>query len=1046
MKIKRQLMAAGLILSLVVLIFGGGRSPTTVYAADAIEHTHIWATTYDKTNHWKYCTVCGEKRNVTKHTFTETKEWTSVDSCDHYIHYYSCKCGYHYTYTKPHQVEAEWHGTGNRLIDYKACSNCGAWIYQNACQDASGKRIGCNNPGTCVRCGHTATANTHYLAQGTCELCKKMFFKETSGPTVTYSSDYKTCSITFTIAPMDSSCSLTGVESYGWTSTPNWSSRSMSSVLNADGSRTFTQKITFNTAIKSKAYVGYSGSGLECINGINVFEAYYPQVCIWYDHQAPVQNDVIQKDQASANGWATIKQLTLSGTENNSDIVYLTVSDKATGEKYVTDAAVPVTDGKYSYTCTPSIEGDTNGRTYVVTAKDRIGNTSTKEFVVSKTDGSYPQLKSGTSLTYTDWSTSKNISLSFFDFGAGGVEASLDNQTDYKALTKSGEYYVWNHSFGNQVGTTEHTIYVRDALGNAGSYKFTVGNTDNTAYSISYNLNGGSLSGQKTSYTVADSFTLPTPTKTGYTFTGWTGSNGTTPQKTVTVNKGTRGNLSYTANWSANNYYVTFNGNEGSLNIMDGSIAKNNNGTATAKVQYDLNYYYSLGILATRPGYTFKGFYDAPSGGTQVFKVDGTTRCLSVAGKYYNENNIWKYAGNVTLYAQWEPVTWIIKYDANGGTGTMTDTKHTYAAGISIAKNQFSRAGYTFNDWQASRIRNGKTEWLCGNTDGSWIGGGEWYEKDKIPSNRKIFHWSDSKRSSWTTYIDGDVITLHAQWIINTYTNPIEHWTWGYKNQEGNNGDKNAFNLSITTFQSQYGNEFALDFAKAVKVPNGFYLRHFGTHVDNVWKIYTIGTKMTQKADSMKFEYDYHPYVYSITYNLNGGTNNSANPSTYIVLYGVSLKAPTRAGYTFTGWYDENGNRVTGINEGCNATFSSADDLYAKLAKRTTGNRTLTAHWSYNPVSVKVPQVLTGDHTGKSQFRIKCDDFKAGNIKITVPNSFLYKQAGKADVTATITAKSGNNTITPTNKVCVYNITTKNGLTAGCWQGSFNIGLTLTKE
>ena len=57
-----------------------------------------------------------------------------------------------------------------------------------------------------------------------------------------------------------------------------------------------------------------------------------------------------------------------------------------------------------------------------------------------------------------------------------------------------------------------------------------------------------------------------------------------------------------------------------------------------------------------------------------------------------------------------------------------------------------------------------------------------------------------------------------------------------------------------------------------------------------------------------------------------------------------------------------------------------------------------------------------------------------------------YKQAGKADVTAAITVKSGNNIITPTNKVCVYNITTTNGLSAGCWQGSFNIGLTLTKE
>lgn len=637
-----------------LMIFGGGRSPTTIYA-DTIEHTHIWATKYDDKNHWEYCTVCGEKRNVTAHVFTETKERTSTASCDHYIHYYSCKCGYHYMYKKPHQIEAEWHGSGSRLVDHKNCINCGVWTQQAACQDASGKKIGCNNPGTCIRCGYTATANTHVLSQGTCKLCKKVFFKETSGPTVTYSSDYKTCTITFTITPMDPSCSLTGAESYGWTDTPNWSSRSMSSVLNSDGSRTFTQKIIFNTAIKSKANIGYGNSDhLERINDTNVYESNYLTVSVWYDHQAPVQNDVILKDQVSANGWATIKQLTLSGTENNSDIIYLTISDKATGEKYVTDAAVPVTDGKYSYNCTPSIEGDANGRTYVVTAKDHMGNISTKEFVVSKTDGSYPQLKNGTPLNYTDWTTSKNISLNFFDFGAGGVEVSLDNQTDYKALTKSGEYYIWNHSFSNQVGTSEHTIYVRDALGNTGSYKLTVGNTDSNIYSISYNLNGGSLNGQRTSYTVADSFTLPIPTKTGYMFTGWTGSNGATPQKTVIVNKGTRRNLNYTANWQANNYYITFDGNGGSLQITDNSITKNDNGTATAIAQYNTSCYYALGIIPTRQGYTFKGFYDAPSGGIQVFKPYDLSGCLSVPSKYYNKNSIWKYTGNVIFYAQWQ--------------------------------------------------------------------------------------------------------------------------------------------------------------------------------------------------------------------------------------------------------------------------------------------------------------------------------------------------------------------------------------------------------
>lgn len=420
----------------------------------------------------------------------------------------------------------------------------------------------------------------------------------------------------------------------------------------------------------------------------------------------------------------------------------------------------------------------------------------------------------------------------------------------------------------------------------------------------------------------------------------------------------------------------------------------------------------------------------------------------------YMINN--QYPAN-DVYAIWKPISWTVKYDANGGSGTMADTTHTYNAHIPISNNQFNKAGYTFDGWQASCIRNGKIEWLCINTDNSWISGGEWYEKDKIPSNRKIFHWSASEHSSWTTYIDGDVITLHAQWEPNIYKNRFWHFVQGFKNSEGNSTNKKAYKVKEdSTVSFTYGQSYIIDASYATQIPNGYYLGssfgsswHAGTNgiwEPGDWLNYKMGTTILQAAGSMFFEYDYYPYEYTITYNLNGGTNNSSNPSTYNVLYGISLKAPTRAGYTFTGWYDENGNKVTGINEGCNATFGSTDDLYAKLATRTTGNRTLTAHWSYNPISVKVPQVLTGDHTGKSQFRVKCDDFKVGSIEITVPNSFPYKQTGKADVTATITAKSGNNTITPTNKVCVYNITTTNGLSAGCWQGSFNIGLTLTKE
>ena len=69
---------------------------------------------------------------------------------------------------------------------------------------------------------------------------------------------------------------------------------------------------------------------------------------------------------------------------------------------------------------------------------------------------------------------------------------------------------------------------------------------------------------------------------------------------------------------------------------------------------------------------------------------------------------------------------------------------------------------------------------------------------------------------------------------------------------------------------------------------------------------------------------------YSITYNLNGGTNSTSNPSTYTIEDNITLSSPTKTGYTFKGWYDSENNKVEAISKG------------------TTGNLTLTAEWQPN--------------------------------------------------------------------------------------------------
>lgn len=188
----------------------------------------------------------------------------------------------------------------------------------------------------------------------------------------------------------------------------------------------------------------------------------------------------------------------------------------------------------------------------------------------------------------------------------------------------------------------------------------------------------------------------------------------------------------------------------------------------------------------------------------------------------------------------------------------------------------------------------------------------------------------------------------------NTYTNSIGHWLFGFKNGEGNNGDKNAFNLAYTSFIAQYNSSYIIDKSWAVKLPNGVELRNniATPSIDGTWKEYPFKTLVTQKASNMLFEYYYDLITYKITYDLAGGTNNSANPATYNVFYGVNLKNPTRTGYTFAGWYNGS-TKVTGINEGKNATFANADVLYSELAKRQTGDIKLTAKWTPNTYTVK---------------------------------------------------------------------------------------------
>ena len=208
----------------------------------------------------------------------------------------------------------------------------------------------------------------------------------------------------------------------------------------------------------------------------------------------------------------------------------------------------------------------------------------------------------------------------------------------------------------------------------------------------------------------------------------------------------------------------------------------------------------------------------------------------------------------------------------------------------------------------------------------------------------KSCYWTGSKSTNGGTV--GQTFGIIYSEAI--YTNKINHFLSGFVNGEGNNGGTNTFyKFDETSYQASAGDTITLSASMSITPPNGtvFNSAVYGSNHTGAYTEYAMGTSYSQPAFNNVNNLFYRPVTYTITYNLNGGQNNVTNPSSYNILYGVSLAAPTKDGYVFSHWTDANGNIVTGINVGANAYFNNGNDLVNKLASRTTGNQTLTAHW-----------------------------------------------------------------------------------------------------
>ena len=122
-----------------------------------------------------------------------------------------------------------------------------------------------------------------------------------------------------------------------------------------------------------------------------------------------------------------------------------------------------------------------------------------------------------------------------------------------------------------------------------------------------------------------------------------------------------------------------------------------------------------------------------------------------------------------------------------------------------------------------------------------------------------------------------------------------------------------------------------------VKPPTDSYSKAGYIHDGNWWygsssgpAIFVFGNGGTQVMQNMLLYLVWTPVTYSITYNLDGGTNHPSNPATYTVdSENITLQPPAKEGLAFNGWWDSStdGTRVTSIASG------------------SEGNITLWARW-----------------------------------------------------------------------------------------------------
>lgn len=503
------------------------------------------------------------------------------------------------------------------------------------------------------------------------------------------------------------------------------------------------------------------------------------------------------------------------------------------------------------------------------------------------------------------------------------------------------------------------------------------------SYTATFNGNGGSTPSPSSitkEYNTALG-TLPTCSRTGYTFLGWyTASSGGTKISTTTV---VTKDITYYAQWSINSYTLTFNPNGGTV-------------TPTSK---DLEYNSAYGTLPTptrasdaQYTYTFAGWYTAATGGTQVTATTKMAAKDTTIYAHWTSNTRSYTVSYKTTYGTLNRTSQSIAYNSKGScTLTMPDNTaeftYTFVGWYTAANGGGTKVGSELTletpaikgtvTYYAYVTRSTKSYTHTFNANGGGTVSPATITKayntalGTLPTVSRTGYtfvgWFDTSAASGgtqattTTKVTGTK-TWYARWSINSYT-----FTF----------DKNGGNTpSATTITKEYNTAIGT-LPTCTRSANNTYTYAFAGWFDT--SASSGGTQLTTttKVTSNKTWYARWTSTYknyTVTWDGNGGTPSKSSSSFHYNDALGTLPTATRTGYTFKGW-----------------STSKTGTVNVSTTTKVTANVTYYAVWTINSYTWTFDaNGGTGDTTKTLNYNATLSTLPTANRASTAANNYTF--------------------------------------------------------